>query len=554
MTSDERYTSAKICSALVNRYNRILALANHLIIFDIMAKSLLRSTGIVSAMTMISRIVGFIRDMVIAQMFGAGFALDAFFVAFKIPNFMRRLFAEGAFSQAFVPVLSEHIRSSNEQEIRCFISHILGMLGAVLLLVTLVAEISTPFIISVFAPGFLQDPTRFALASDMLKITFPYIFFISITAMFGAILNTFNRFAIPALTPVLLNLSMIWAAFFLSPYLNSPVTALAWGVLIAGVVQLLFQLPFLWRLRLLPIPKLKPNDAGVKKVLTLMLPALFGVSVAQISILIDTLFASFLPPGSVSWLYFSDRMTNLPLGVFGVAIATVILPNLSKRYAEKSDSNYQATLDWGIRMVLLIGVPASLALCLLAGPILITLFYYGNFLVGDVIMTQHSVWAFAYGIPAFMLVKVLASAFYARQNIKTPVKVAVIALVCNMLFNTILIIPLQHVGLALSTTAAAFINASVLLYLLQRHKIFRPQLGWVNYLLQLLFANAVLGIFLWYSSDNVQQWLIWSVQTRVMHLLILVFGGIFSYFFALYAVGFRWQNIRPQVIGNENNS
>jgi putative peptidoglycan lipid II flippase len=272
-----------------------------------MAKSLLRSTGVVSSMTLISRLVGFTRDMVVAQLFGAGFALDAFFVAFKIPNFMRRLSAEGAFSQAFVPVLAEYSRTRSQEEVRLFISYITGMLGAALLLITLLAEIASPLIVTLFAPGFLKDPIRFTLASDMLRITFPYMFFISLAALSGAILNTYNRFAVPAFTPVFLNLSMIWAAFYLSPQFASPIMGLAWGVCVAGVLQLLFQLPFLWRLRMLPLPRIRLRDQGVLKVLTLMIPALFGVSVAQISMLIDTLFASFLPVGSVSWLYYSDR-------------------------------------------------------------------------------------------------------------------------------------------------------------------------------------------------------------------------------------------------------
>lgn len=519
-----------------------------------LAKSLLKSTGIVSSMTLISRVIGFMRDMVLANLFGAGLALDAFFVAFKIPNFMRRLFAEGAFSQAFVPVLAEYRRTRTEQEVREFISYIMGTLGAVLLLVTLLAEVAAPAIVTAFAPGFLRDPSRFELACDMLKITFPYLLFISLTALSGAILNTYNRFAVPAFTPVLLNLSMIWAAFFLAPRLAMPITALAWGVCLAGVLQLLFQLPFLWRLRLLLLPKIRPTDPGVIRVMKLMLPALFGVSVAQISILIDTLFASFLPVGSVSWLYYSDRMTNLPLGVFGVAIATVILPNLSKRHAEKSHSAYQATLDWGLRMVLLVGFPAAIALCLLAGPILTTLFNYGQFNGLDVLMAQRSMWAFSFGVPAFMMVKVLASAFYARQNIKTPVKVAIIALIVNMLLNFSLIQPLQHAGLALSTTCAALVNASILWWLLARQSIFKAQAGWFGFLSKLCLANAMLAVFLWFGNDSTQTWLTWPVSMRVIHLTILVMGGIFCYFFTLYLTRFRWKDIRPSAVTHENYS
>ena len=511
-----------------------------------MAKSLLKSTTVVSSMTMLSRILGFVRDMVLAQMFGAGFALDAFFVAFRIPNFMRRLFAEGAFSQAFVPILSEYTRQRSHAEVRQFISHMMGVLGAILLLVTLLAEVTTPLIISVFAPGFLRDPSRFVLASDMLRITLPYMLCISLTAFAGAVLNTYNRFAVPAFTPVLLNLSMIWAALYLAPQLDLPVTALAWGVFIAGFIQLAFQIPFLLRLRLLPFPRCYFMDSGVIRVLKLMIPALFGVSVAQISILLDTLFASFLPPGSVSWLYYSDRMTNLPLGVFGVAIATVVLPHLSKRHAEKSTQGYSAALDWGMRMVLLIGVPSALSLFLLAGPILTTLFNYGAFTMLDVQMARQSMWAFAFGVPAFMLVKVLASAFYARQEIKTPVKVAVVALTCNMILNLALIIPLRHAGLALSTTIAACVNAGSLWYLLQKRQIFQPLAGWPKFLLRLLSANGVLAIVLWFGSDPLASWFAWDVKARATHLSVLVVAGIVSYFFILILMGFNRQDLRPQ--------
>ncbi len=511
-------------------------------------RSLLRSTGIVSSMTLLSRLVGFLRDMVVAQMFGAGFALDAFFVAFKIPNFMRRLFAEGAFSQAFVPVLAEYTRARPRHEVRAFISHIAGLLGLILLLVTLIAELTAPLITLVFAPGFVGDPVRFQLASEMLRITFPYMLFISLTALSGAILNTYNRFAIPAFTPVFLNISMIGAAFYLAPKLAVPIMALAWGVFIAGVIQCLFQLPFLWRLRLLPWPRLQFQDAGVLKVLKLMIPALFGVSVAQISILIDTLFASFLPVGSVSWLYYADRMTNLPLGVFGVAIATVVLPHLSKRHAEKSQAAYQATLDWGIRMVLLVGVPSSLALCILAGPILATLFYYGEFKVKDVLMAQYSMWAFSFGIPAFMLVKVLACAFYACQNIKTPVKIAIIALVANMALNVVLIKFFQHAGLALSTTCSAIINASLLWLLLKRQRIFKAQAGWLRYLSQLVLANGALIAVIGFGASPLSDWLGWSATTRAWNLCFLIIAGMVSYFIVLCLLGFRWRHLRPQSV------
>ncbi len=511
-----------------------------------MGKNLLKSAGTVSSMTMLSRIMGFVRDVVIAQLFGASAAIDAFFVAFKIPNFMRRLFAEGAFSQAFVPILSEYSKQRSKEEVRVFISHMTGVLATVLLLLTLLAEVSTPVLISVFAPGFLRDPERFALATEMLRITFPYLMYISLTALAGAILNTYGRFTIPAFTPVLLNVSLIGAALWLAPQLDMSVMALAWGVFIAGIVQLVFQMPFLWRLGLLPWPRCRWRDAGVLRVLKLIIPALFGVSVAQLGILLDTWFASFLPPGSVSWLYYSDRITSLPLGVFGVAIATVILPHLSKCHAVQSEKNYSIALDWGIRSVLLLGVPAAIALLVLGGPILVSLFHYGAFSENDVNMARQSLMAFALGVPSFMLVKVLASAFYAKQDIKTPVKIAVIALCANMALNVALIIPLRHAGLALATSIAAMLNAILLFISLYRRQIFTPQPKWLVFAGRLFIANSVLFLLLWFGSAHLTTWQQWSWQQRVSQLAILVTAGIMVYFFTLHLIGFVWRDLWPQ--------
>ena len=330
-------------------------------------------------MTFLSRIMGFIRDMVMAQMFGAAASMDAFYIAFRIPNFMRRLFAEGAFSQAFVPVLAEYQKTRSDSDVRVFLARIAGNMSAVLTLVTLVGIVAAPLIIYIFAPGFGEDSARHDLAIHMLRLTFPYLMLISLTAMSGAILNTYGYFGVPAFTPVLLNISMIVAAIYLSPKFSVPVVALAWGVFIAGIVQLLFQIPFLIQRRLLVKPQFVFADPGVKKVLKLMIPALFGVSVAQVNLMIDTIFASFLQVSSVTWLYYTDRLTDFPLGVFGVAIATVILPHLSRNHAEQSSENYSKALDWALRLLLLIGVPAGLGLIFFAMPMIASCFAYGKF-------------------------------------------------------------------------------------------------------------------------------------------------------------------------------
>jgi len=507
---------------------------------------LLRSSGVVGVMTMLSRVLGLIRDVVIASYFGASGSADAFFVAFKIPNFLRRLFAEGAFSQAFVPVLSEYRSQRDLAAVKKLVDRVAGALGSVLILITLVAVIGAPVLAAVFAPGFyMAGGEKFALAADMLRITFPYLLLISLTAFCGAILNSYERFAIPAFTPVLLNLCLIGSAVWLSPWMETPVMALAWGVLMAGGMQLLFQLPFLARLRLLPVPRPDFRDEGVRRILKLMLPALFGVSVAQINLLLDTVLASFLQTGSVSWLYYSDRLSELPLGVFGIAIATVILPSLSRTHAQKDPERFARTLDWAIRMVLLIGLPAALALAILAEPLIATLFHYGEMATRDVQMAAMSLRAYAFGLLAFMLIKVLAPGYFARQDTRTPVKIAVKAMVANMVLNLMLIWPLDHVGLALATSLSAFMNAGWLLHGLMRDGVFRWQPGWGATLFRLLSASAVMvGILLsiqgWVTGD----WLVAGVWQRVQWMLLLVVAGGGGYLLMLLATGLRLRHLR----------
>lgn len=498
-------------------------------------------------MTFLSRILGFVRDMVVATLFGVTAGIDAFYVAFKIPNFMRSLFAEGSFSQAFVPVLSEYREQKDLSEVRTFISHTFAALGIILLAITTLCIIASPLLVRLFAPGFKPGALRFDLTSEMLRITFPYLFFISLTAFLGSILNAYRRFGVPSFTPVLLNITMIGAAFLISPFFNPPVIGLAWGIFIAGILQVVFQMPFLYRMNLLPKPTLNWRDQGVQKVLRLMLPALFGASVVQLSLLFNTIFASFLAVGSVSWLYYSDRLAYFPLGVFGVALSTVILPHLSGKYAKNEHDGFSAALDWGIRCNLLIGIPASLALLLLAGPLITCLFQYGKFTAFDVIMTQKSVIAYSFGLQAFMLIKVLSSAFYSRQDIKTPVRIAVASMIINMLLNAALLIPLAHAGLALATSLAAWVNAGLLFYMLYRNKIYRFQPGWRKFLRQMLFANATLCAFCYFVSPSVVVWLNWSWKFRLLHLLPLLFGAMAVYFIALRLSGMHWREFTREI-------
>ncbi|MFC3284198.1 murein biosynthesis integral membrane protein MurJ [Litchfieldella rifensis] len=505
---------------------------------------LLRSGMIVSVMTMLSRVMGLARDVVIAALFGAGSGADAFFVAFKIPNFMRRLFAEGAFNQAFIPVLSEYATRRSKAEVRELLDAVAGSLAVVLALITAIAMLAAPWLVWLFAPGFGRDPDKLAMTADMLRLTFPYLLLISLTAFSGSVLNTWSRFAVPAFTPVLLNVSLIGAALLLTPLMTEPAMALAWGVLIAGAAQLAFQVPFLARLGLLPRPWPGFAHPGVRRILLLMTPALFGVSVSQINLLLDTVLASLLTPGSVSWLYYSDRLVELPLGVFGIAIGTVILPALSKRHAEQSAEHFARMLDWALRAVLLLGLPAAVALVVLAEPLLISLFHYGAMTDRDIAMAAMSLRAYALGLVAFMLIKVLAPGFFARQDTKTPVKIGIIAMVANMVLNLLLIWPLAHAGLALATALSAFLNAGLLGWLLRKDGVLTFQPGWGRFAWQLGGGCLVLGGGLVWLAPAWQEWLTWGLWPRVYHLSGLVIGGAALYFAWLAAFGVRVRHFR----------
>lgn len=494
-------------------------------------------------MTLISRVLGLLRDMAIAQLFGATAGTDAFFVAFKIPNFLRRLFAEGAFSQAFVPVLMEYKTKQASEDVRQLVDRVSGTLGVVLFGVTALGIVAAPVLVAVFAPGFIGSEDRYDLSVYMLRITFPYLLFISLAAFAGAILNSYRQFGVPAFTPVLLNISLILCAIFLAPRLDKPITALAWGVFIGGAAQLLFQLPFLLRIRLLPRPKIKPQDEGVRRIVKLMLPALFGVSVSQINLMVDTLIASFLVTGSVTWLYYSDRLVEFPLGAFGIALATVILPSLSEKHAQGSVETFSHTLDWALRWVIVLGAPATLGLVMLAGPILTTLFQYKEFSGFDVEMASRSLIAYAFGLLGFIFIKVLAPGFFARQNTRTPVRIGIIAMLVNIVLNLIFVVPLAHAGLALATSLAAFLNAGLLYRALRAEGVYRPVAGWASLLLRVAIACGVMGAVLTVGVGEIVTWLSWGVSARLTHLALWIAVAVAAYLFSLWLVGLRWRDM-----------
>ncbi|TCS36448.1 putative peptidoglycan lipid II flippase [Reinekea marinisedimentorum] len=498
----------------------------------------------VSAATMFSRVLGLIRDIVFASMFGTGGAQDAFVVAFKIPNFLRRLFAEGAFNQAFIPVLTEFRQSEGDRSVARLVSAVQIYLSGIVGLITLVAVLGSPLLAWLFAPGFHDDGEKLVQVSDFLRLTFPYLWFISLTALATSVLNSYGRFAAPALTPVILNLCLISSALFLTPHFQVPQTGLAIGVLVAGMLQWLFLWPALLKTGVWsPVPAIAQH-AGVKKIFTLMLPGLFGVSVSQINLLLDTVLASLLEDGSVSWLYYSDRLTELPLGVIGIAIATVLLPRLSALHVEDDTHKFERTLAWAIRIVLLIGLPAMVALMILPEVLLTLLFQNYQFTAADVSKSAASLAAYALGLPAFMLIKIMAPAFFSRQDTKTPVKIGIQAMVWNMLLNLILIYPLAHVGLALATSLSAWFNACLLALSLRKQGCFPAAGLWLRPALKAVFACAVMAVSLellmqlaWLQMPN-------QVLGRVRVVTVLVAAGILSYGLALIAVRTRLNELR----------
>ncbi len=501
--------------------------------------NLLKAAASVSGMTLLSRITGFVRDALLAIVFGAGVAMDAFVVAFRIPNLLRRLFAEGAFSQAFVPVLGEHRSRHGEAETREFARRVLGLLAAALFLATVVGVVAAPLVVYLSAWGFAADADKFALTVTMLRICFPYILFISLVSFAAGLLNTYGRFKAPAFTPVLLNLSFIAFALLAAPHFERPIVALAWAVFAGGVAQLLFQFPFLKRIGMLAWPRWSPGDVAVRRVLALMAPAALGVSVAQVSLIINTQIASFLGDGAVSWLYFADRLMEFPSALLGVALGTVILPALVRHHAADDPAAYSRLLDWGLRVSLLLALPAALGLAMLAVPLVATLFWHGEFLRHDVVMTRHALIAYAVGLAGIIAVKILAPGFYARQNIRTPVKVAIVTLAVTQLLNLAFVPWLRHAGLALAISLGACFNAGWLWFLMRRSGDYRPEPGWGAFLFKIAVALYLMGGALWYGMGSESSWFELAAGPRALKLGLVIAGGAITYFAALASMGMR---------------
>ncbi|MFM2483182.1 murein biosynthesis integral membrane protein MurJ [Celerinatantimonas sp. YJH-8] len=516
-----------------------------------MSKKLLKSGAIVSSMTLISRVLGLVRDVVVANLLGAGTGADVFFFANRIPNFLRRLFAEGAFAQAFIPVFTQYKQQEDDSELRALVARVSGTLGLIVTLVTLVGILASPVVAMIFGTGWFLDwlhdkpgADKFELASVLLKITFPYLWFITFTGMSGAILNSFNRFAVAAFTPVFLNVAIIAAAIFLSPHMAQPAMALAWGVFFGGLLQFSFQLPFLWRLGMLRRPRWGWHHAGVTQIRKLMIPALFGVSVSQLNLLFDTFMASFLVSGSISWLYYSDRLLEFPLGLFGIAIATVILPSLSQRHVDQDPKAFRQTMDWAVRMIWLLGLPAMVGMMVLAGPMLRVLFMRGEFDQSDVSHAAASLIAYMSGLLFFMLIKVLAPGYYARQDTRTPVRYGIIAMLSNMLFNLILVLPFGYVGLAAATAFSAVINASLLYWGLAKSNVYRLSRFTLLFMLRVVVSTAIMAVAMYEVFPHWSTWMVSSWHHSAMMLIEAIGLAIVVYLVSLVALGGRLSHLK----------
>ena len=514
--------------------------------------------SVVASMTALSRVSGFVRDIVLSHFLGAAGAADAFFVAFRIPNFFRRLFAEGAFAQAFVPVLAEY-RTGDRRALDDFVRAVAGNLTVVLGLVTLAGVLGAFGLVVVFAPGFAGDDDRLALATDMLRVTFPYLAFISLTAFAGALLNSFHRYAVPAFTPVLLNLVLIGAALFAAPLFSHPAMALAWGVLFAGAAQLLFQFPSLRRLELLLAPRVDWRDPGVRKVGSLLGPAVFAASVHQLNGLISGILASLLVTGSISWLYYADRLMEVPIGLVAVALGTVLLPNLSRLHAEGDPDGFASTLDWGLRMAVLFALPAAAALFFLAVPLVGTMFHHGEFDAGDARMTALALQAFALGLPALVVVKIAAPGFFARQDTRTPFRYAAVSVAVNIVAGLALFWWLKHVGLALALGIAASVNAVLLVRGLLRRSDYAPTRAlWRTVAAATVASGVMVAALAWFVPAN-EAWLDADafareaftagtfVASRALVLAGAVVVGLLVYVASAYAMGVRPRDMRHRV-------
>lgn len=529
-------------------------------------RSMTRGVLSFGGMTLLSRVFGLVRDQVFNTTFGANWMTDAFWVAFRIPNFMRRLFAEGSFSTAFVPVFTEIKETRTHADLKALMARAAGTLGGVLLVVTALGMLFAPQL----ATGFTQAapaPGQAALITDLLRLTFPFLLCVSLTALAAGALNSYHRFGLPAFAPIILNLCMIAGTLWGSKFTDPPILAMGWAILAAGVLQLLFLMPALAKLDLLALPRWGWRHPDVRKVMRLMLPTLLGSSVAQVNLLFDTFIAAMLVHGSQSWLSTADRFLEFPLGVFGIALGTVILPTLARHHVNTDRAGFSKSLDWGLRATLIIILPAMLGLMLLALPLVSTIFQYGKFTAEAARMTALSVFGLSFGLPAFALVKTVLPAFYARQDTRTPVRAGLASMVANMVFNIALLallvalwvpeearqdgvmatlarVPGLHFALGIASALSSYLNLVLLWRWLRRADVFDLQPGWTRFLVRLLLANLAMGLALWFGLQVAPDFTVVDKWQRIGWLGALVGGGALVYAVAMLVLGFRLRDFR----------
>jgi putative peptidoglycan lipid II flippase len=502
--------------------------------------NLLKSLSTVSAMTLLSRITGLARESLKAVAFGAGLQMDAFEAAFRLPNILRRLFAEGAFSQAFVPILAEYKQRFGEEGTRDLVGKVGAVLAVTLIALSVLGVLAAPWLVYLLASGFARTPGKVELTAQLIRIMFPYILFVSLVSLAGGVLNTYRRFAIPAFTPVLLNLAVIGAAVFMAPHFDPPIVALAWGVAIGGVAQLALQVRPLMKLGMLSLPRVSWRDEGVRRVLKAMGPAVLGVSAAQISALVNTQLAAYLGNGRISWITYADRLMEFPSALLGVALATVLLPNLSRHYHDKNPAQYRELMDWGLRLAVMLSLPAALALAVLSVPLIATLYQYGRFTVNDLWQTQAALLGYSLGLLGLIAVKILAPGFYARQDLRTPVRCAFITLLVSQTLAVILMFRIGHAGLTLAISVGALLNAALLYRAMRRESFYTPLPGWASFLGRVALALAVMGLVLWWAAGSSEFWISSGLWSKAGRLALVIAAGAVAYFGTLWLLGFRF--------------
>lgn len=503
--------------------------------------NLLKSLVSMSIVSSSCRILGFMRDFLIAYTFGASVETDVFFSIFKIPNLLRRVFADGAFSQAFIPVLSEYKTKYDSYIIKDFVSNVMGLLIVSLALLIFVCLLFPATIVVLTSPGFSKDINKLNLGIQLFKIIFPYIFLISISSFVSSILYAYNCFLLPSFSPILLNISVILFTLLSSytniSYFNPPILSLGWGVIFGGILQVLYQLPTLSANKMLVLPKMNFKNSGLKKVLTRIAPAILGVSAGQISLVINSIIASLFNSGSISWLYYADRLMEFPIGVLGMSVSTLIFPKLIKHHTLATKEEYSKLLDWGLRITFILSFPSTILLGFFSKPFIISLFEYGHFTEFDTIMTQKILLCYSFGITALMIIKVLSTAFYSIKNVITPMKISFITLLITQVLNIFFVFFLKQSGLALSISVSAWINAALLFISLYKTKTFYLLPGWFSFLIRTSLAAMIMSIFLWLMLYSIFSWNNGNILIRMTRVSIICSISCLIYVFSLWLFG-----------------